>query len=517
LPEFFKKDAILSGLNEKQKEFVEFVLLKYIESGVGELDQEILPERLLLRGLIIMIPGQNYRFILVSLFALGISASATCSGDKSIMNNSEQSKSESKNNINLNSNPDSIVLGMGCFWGAEKRMSEIPGVTDVESGYANGDIEGSYEAVLAHEMDLRSGRSKMRNHAEVVKVSFNPAETNLETILIKFWESHDPTQLNRQGNDTGTNYRSAIYTNSDSQLEIARRTMKIYQSALSQEGFGQITTDVAPLKKYFPAEEYHQDYLVKNPSGYCGLGGTGVKYPGSELVKNSLLKTSSDGPLDAKKAAAIRLDAANLAYNRQLIVFEAEDCAYCKKFKSEVLDHWRSEVPVVITMNPYPPDGWKLEKDLFATPTIVLFEKGKEISRYTGYNGNKTEFWKWLGFHLLTPEQQRIAFESGTERPGSGSNLDEKRPGTFVDPVTGDALFRSDGKFESGTGWPSFFTPVPGAVTLHEDTAHGMTRVEVRSASSGIHLGHVFNDGPPPTYKRYCINGNVLKFIPDAK
>ncbi|MFZ9646710.1 MAG: peptide-methionine (R)-S-oxide reductase MsrB, partial [Fluviibacter sp.] len=94
--------------------------------------------------------------------------------------------------------------------------------------------------------------------------------------------------------------------------------------------------------------------------------------------------------------------------------------------------------------------------------------------------------------------------------------LDEKRPGTFVDPITGAPLFRSDTKFNSGTGWPSFFNPVPGSITLHEDTAHGMTRVEVRSASSGIHLGHVFDDGPPPTHKRYCINGNVLKFVPDT-
>ncbi len=100
-------------------------------------------------------------------------------------------------------------------------------------------------------------------------------------------------------------------------------------------------------------------------------------------------------------------------------------------------------------------------------------------------------------------------------RSGTGSNLDEKRPGTFVDPISGVALFRSDTKFESGTGWPSFFNPLPGAITLHEDVSMGMKRVEVRSASSGIHLGHVFDDGPPPTHKRYCINGNVLKFVPD--
>ncbi len=414
----------------------------------------------------------------------------------------ESSATQAKKKLDPNTQLDSIVLGMGCFWGAEKRMSEVPGVVDVESGYANGDIAGNYEAVLAHERSVRLGMSGKRNHAEVVKVSFDPAQTSLETVLIKFWESHDPTQGDRQGNDVGSNYRSAIYTHSAAQLEVAEKTRAAYQTALTQDGLGKITTDIAPLKSYFSAEDYHQDYLKKNPKGYCGLGGTGVKYPGSKSMQ---------------KSKAPQLDGKALTFARQLVVFEAEECAFCKQFKAEVLDHWKSDVAVVSTLNANAPSGWKLEKSLFATPTIVLFEQGKEISRFTGYSGDKARFWKWLGFQLLTPEQQRIAFEEGTERPGSGSHLDEKRPGTFVDPITGAALFRSDGKFESGTGWPSFFAPVAGAVTLHEDATLGMKRVEVRSASSGIHLGHVFDDGPAPTYKRYCINGNVLKFVPDAK
>lgn len=396
---------------------------------------------------------------------------------------------------------DSIVLGMGCFWGAEKRMAELPGVLDVESGYANGDIAGDYQAVLALEAAIKRGQSTVRNHAEVVKVSFDPQKVALEQVLARFWESHDPTQGNRQGNDIGTNYRSAIYTHNGAQLAIAQKTRDVYQAALKAAGRGTITTEIAPLKKYYKAEEYHQDYLKKNPNGYCGLGGTGVKYPGSVATKAA----APSNPLDPK----------SLNLKRQLIVFEAEDCAYCKQFKAEVLDSWKSEVPVARTMSPQPPAGWTLEKALFATPTIVLFENGKEVSRFTGYNGEKPRFWKWLGFHLLTPEQQKIAFEQGTERPGTGSHLDEKRSGTFVDPITGAALFRSDTKFNSGTGWPSFFNPQPGALTEHVDNSHGMRRVEVRSASSGIHLGHVFDDGPPPTGKRYCINGNVLKFVPD--
>lgn len=402
-----------------------------------------------------------------------------------------------------NAQLDSIVLGMGCFWGAEKRMSEIPGVVDVESGYANGDIAGTYQAVLDHERVLRRGRSDKRNHAEVVKVTFDPAQTTLETILIKFWESHDPTQGDRQGNDVGSNYRSAIYTHSPAQLEIAGKTRTAYQQALTQAGKGAITSEIAPLQAYFSAEDYHQDYLVKNPTGYCGLGGTGVKYPGS--------------PATLATATAPQLDGKALNMARQLVVFEADDCAFCKQFKAEVLDHWKTDINVVRTLNPNPPSGWTLEKALFATPTIVLFEQGQEVSRFTGYNGDKARFWQWLGFRLLTPEQQKIAFKQGTEPAFTGSHLDEKRPGVFVDPITGAALFRSDTKFNSGTGWPSFFNPVEGSITLHEDSEYGMKRVEVRSASSGIHLGHVFNDGPAPTYKRYCINGNVLKFVPDSE
>ena len=406
---------------------------------------------------------------------------------------------------------DSIVLGMGCFWGAEKRMAELPGVIDVESGYANGEIPGNYEAVLAHERALRMGRSAQRNHAEVVKVSFDPAKVSLEAVLARFWESHDPTQGDRQGNDVGSNYRSAIYTHDDAQLAGARKTRDAYQAALTKAGRGTITTDIAPLKAYFKAEEYHQDYLKKNPNGYCGLGGTGVRYPvaAGATGASAMPDRPTGKPLDAK----------GLNLKRQLVVFEAEDCPYCRQFKKEILDQWKSDVPVVRTLVAQPPAGWTLEKALFATPTIVLFENGREVSRYTGYGGAdgeaKARFWKWLGFHLLTPAQQKIAFEQGTERAGTGSHLDEKRPGTFVDPITGAPLFRSDTKFESGTGWPSFFNPVPGAITEHADNAYGMRRVEVKSASSGIHLGHVFDDGPPPTGKRYCINGNVLKFVPD--
>lgn len=438
----------------------------------------------------------NRSFQVVFLVIVMSFLSGACAQDK-------PASKAAENAIDSGVQRDFIVLGMGCFWGAEKRMSEMAGVVAVESGYSNGEIEARYESVLAHEQALRSGKTVKRNHAEVVKVTFDPLKVDLETVLIKFWESHDPTQGDRQGNDVGSNYRSAIYTHDEAQRRVALKTQAIYQQALAQRGFGKITTEIAALKNYHSAEDYHQDYLKKHPSGYCGLGGTGVAYPRANLAK----------PVPAVS----QLDGKALDFNRQLVVFEAEDCAFCKKFKADVLDHWQSEIAVARTLSPNAPSAWHLEKALFATPTIVLFEKGKEVSRYTGYNGEKSRFWQWLGFQLLTPAQQKIAFEQGTERAYTGSYLDEKRPGNFVDPITGVALFRSDRKYESGTGWPSFFSPLEGAVTLHEDVSHGMKRTEVRSASSGIHLGHVFDDGPAPTFKRYCINGSVLKFVPDTE
>ncbi|PXV80139.1 peptide methionine sulfoxide reductase msrA/msrB [Nitrosomonas eutropha] len=414
--------------------------------------------------------------------------------------------------VNSNQTTDSksnyIVLGMGCFWGAEKRMGELPGVVDVESGYAGGDHAGvGYEDILNFERALRIGRAAGRNHAEVVKVTFAPEQVSLESVLAKFWESHNPTQGDRQGNDIGSNYRSAIYYHDEDQKTLALATRDTYQQALTAAGYGQITTEILPLKNYITAEEYHQNYLKKNPDGYCGLGGIGVKYPAADHTKDTTTTSAAPSvqPLDSK----------DLNFDRQLVVFESENCEFCVQFKQDILDHWQADVPMIVTMNANPPTDWVLDKPLFASPTMVLFSKGKEVARYTGYNGEKEKFWQWLGFQLLTPEQQKIAFEQGTERAFTGSNLDEKRPGRFVDPITGVTLFRSQTKFNSGTGWPSFFEPAEGSVTYHKDNSGYMQRIEVRSASSGIHLGHVFNDGPPPSHKRYCINGNVLKFVPD--
>jgi peptide methionine sulfoxide reductase msrA/msrB len=292
---------------------------------------------------------------------------------------------------------ESIILGMGCFWGAEKRMSALSGVIDVESGYANGEIEASYRKILTHESLRKLGLTSKRNHTEVVKVTFNKDITTLEKVLIGFWENHDPTQGDRQGNDIGSNYRSAIYTHNEGQTAIALKTRDTYQRALQAKKLGKITTEIMPLTNYTAAETYHQDYLAKNPNGYCGLGGTGVSYPGSK--KNHQTQSS----------IATDIDPESLNLQQQLVVFESEECHFCKQFKADILGHWQAKVKIVSTLSRQPPIGWKLKKNLFATPTIVLFEQGIEVSRYTGYNGNQEKFWQWLESQQKRSDPEEIS------------------------------------------------------------------------------------------------------------
>jgi peptide-methionine (S)-S-oxide reductase len=165
---------------------------------------------------------------------------------------------------------ETAVFALGCFWGAERRFWQTPGVYSTAVGYAGGHTPNpTYEEVC----------SGMTGHAEVVLVAYDPAAVSYDTLLKVFWESHDPTQGMRQGNDVGTQYRSGIYTASPAQAEAARRSRDAYQLALGAAGYGAITTEIAPLGEFYYAEEYHQQYLAKNPGGYCGLGGTGVGCP----------------------------------------------------------------------------------------------------------------------------------------------------------------------------------------------------------------------------------------------
>jgi peptide-methionine (S)-S-oxide reductase len=165
---------------------------------------------------------------------------------------------------------EQAVFGMGCFWGAERIFWEAPGVYTTAAGYAGGHTPN------ATDEEVCSGRT---GHAEVVLVVFDPQQTSYEALLKLFWESHDPTQGMRQGNDTGTQYRSAIYTFSNAQAKAAQDARAMFQERLTESGHGEITTEIAPAAEFFYAEPYHQQYLSKNPGGYCGIGGTGVSCP----------------------------------------------------------------------------------------------------------------------------------------------------------------------------------------------------------------------------------------------
>jgi peptide-methionine (S)-S-oxide reductase len=165
---------------------------------------------------------------------------------------------------------ETAVFGLGCFWGAERKFWQLPGVYSTAVGYAGGFTPNpTYEETC----------TALTGHAEVVLVVFDPTKVSYETLLKTFWESHDPTQGMRQGNDMGSQYRSAIYTTTAAQLAEAQASRELFAEHLKAAGYGEITTEIAPASDFYYAEAYHQQYLAKNPRGYCGLGGTGVSCP----------------------------------------------------------------------------------------------------------------------------------------------------------------------------------------------------------------------------------------------
>jgi len=277
-----------------------------------------------------------------------------------------------------------IYLAGGCFWGVEAFISRLKGVNQTEVGYANGRVLApTYEKVC-------TGRT---GHAECVKVTYNPQIITLEEILENFFKIIDPYVLNRQGPDIGTQYRTGIYWQENSQKTIVLKFLSAKQKLSSKR----IRTEAHAIGSFYPAEEYHQKYLEKNPQGYCHVD-------------------------------------LNLIDDKEF-------------------DH-------------------------------------------------------------LTKEEYEITQLSLTEAPFTNKYDDFFEEGVYVDVVDGEVLFSSDDKFDSGCGWPAFSKPVSDdAIIKHRDFSHGTTRIEVRSAKSNSHLGHLFHDGPGGS-PRYCINSAALKFIP---
>ena len=308
-----------------------------------------------------------------------------------------------------------------------------------------------------------------------------------------YFESHDPTQLNRQGNDIGTQYRSIILHTSQTQKEIIERVMQDYQLLLNNSGYKNIVTKVKSLEEFYKAENYHQDYIAKNPNGYCPDHSTGVQF--------------------AKNNKSDKKDNKSLLEGKSIVVIEPEGfCPYCEKFKKDVSDKYTGTIPMIYRRADNL-QGLTILTPTWATPTILFIEDGKESFGFQGYLSPQ-EFYKALGFFKLgNSESYRVAFNEGTDgRFCKEYEIFKNTPdGVFVDKLSGEALFDTRDRFNSKTGWLSFTKPVEGSVYSKADNSYGMRRIEIRSKTSDIHLGHVFPDGPNGL-PRYCINATVLEF-----
>jgi len=411
-----------------------------------------------------------------------------------------------------------IFFAAGCFWGVEKNFESIDGVIDVVSGYSGGNYEDpTYQDVLNNrtsqgenflsilkniglsEEEKEKNKNTLINHTETIKVIYDSDRVSTETLLKNFWEIHDPTQSNRQGNDVGNNYRSAIYWTTDKQKEIANRTGQEFQKLLIAEGYGQIVTEIAALGRFWPAESYHQDYLVKNPNGYCPDHSTGITFARQESSETSKAQIT---PLGGK----------------EIIVIGPEiegTCLFCLEFEKKVTSKYKGTIPLRSTpasaLN-----GFEINTPTWATPTIFFIDDGREVWSHQGIMSSEN-FYKALGEFKLGKKSEsfNVAFNEGTDRRfcKQYEMFKDTPEGVFIDKLSGRPLFDTADRFNSKSGWLSFTKPVDNEVYEKLDLSFGMSRIEIRSVSSDIHLGHVFNDGPDGM-PRYCINATVLEFVP---